>query len=249
MKGDVYMQKKWWCSLLVFIALVSFLHNHAAAATTKYQVEINKTTNKLILFKDGVVYKKYRVATGRTKKLTPEGTFTMVVKVNKPSWKGIPGGSPKNPLGEKWMGLSVNGDRGRTYGIHGTNQPSSIGKHITHGCIRMAKKNLLELYHTINEGTPVWIHRGKSTGEWKGDPSEGIQSTTGKIRVTATIANVRTGPSLGSFVIKKERFGAVLELIGFVQDWYQVELENGRIGFIHNSVVEVERDKHNNTVK
>ena len=101
--------------------------------------KINKSTNTLYLYKDGTLEKTYPVATGRTDELTPEGTFTMVVKINKPGWKNIPGGDPKNPLGDKWLGISVNEDNGRTYGIHGTNQPESIGSHASSGCVRDEK--------------------------------------------------------------------------------------------------------------
>lgn len=213
-----------------------FLFSTAGAAAN-YQVEIDKTNNKLYLYQDGVLTKTYRVATGRTEDLTPEGTFTMVVKINKPGWKNIPGGHPDNPLGDKWMGLSVNGDNGRTYGIHGTNKPESIGTHASSGCVRMLKDDLIELYNTIPEGTPVWIHKGPSKGKWEGDPSYAVQPTTGKVKVVVNLANVRTGPSLGAFIIQQEKTGTILELTGFVKDWYQVKLSSGKVGFIHKSTV------------
>ena len=58
--------------------------------------------------------------------------------------KNIPG-SPKNPLGSRWMGFNARGTDGSKYGIHGTNQPSSIGKYISQGCIRM-KKTMWSIY-------------------------------------------------------------------------------------------------------
>jgi hypothetical protein len=48
------------------------------------------------------------------------------------------------------MGLSVQG-----YGIHGTNEPNSIGKAASHGCIRMAKADLEEFYELVAEGDTV----------------------------------------------------------------------------------------------
>ncbi len=228
---------KWFVPTLVAIAVVFGFYYTTSGAAPNYQVEIDKTNNKLHLYKDGELKKTYPVATGRTEELTPEGTFTMVVKINKPGWKNIPGGDPNNPLGEKWMGMSVNGDNGRTYGIHGTNKPESIGTHASSGCVRMKKEDLIELYNTIPEGTPVWIHKGASNGKWSGDPSFAVQPTEGKVKVTVNLANVRTGPSIGAFIIQQEKTGIVLELTGFVKDWYQVKLENGKIGFIHNSTV------------
>jgi len=60
----------------------------------------------------------------------------------------LPG--PHNPVGTRWMGLSKAG-----YGIHGTNEPMSIGKAASHGCIRMAKADLEELYPLVSEGDTV----------------------------------------------------------------------------------------------
>ena len=57
---------------------------------------------------------------------------------------------PDNPVGTRWMGLSIHG-----YGIHGTNVPRSIGKPSSHGCIRMAKQDLEELYAQVAVGDTV----------------------------------------------------------------------------------------------
>ena len=84
---------------------------------------VNKKTNKLAYFSDGKLVKTFPVATGKSKELTPEGSFKMVVKVkNRPYYKEkIPGGDPANPLGDRWLGLEVNGTYGTTYAIHGNN--------------------------------------------------------------------------------------------------------------------------------
>ncbi|SFX72620.1 SH3 domain-containing protein [Thermoactinomyces sp. DSM 45891] len=207
----------------------------AQASTHEYQVEINKKTNKLYLYQDGRVTKTYPVATGRTKDLTPEGTFTMVVKIVAPGWKGIPGGVPENPLGKRWMGISVKGDSGRIYGVHGTNQPASIGSNASSGCVRMGEENLLELYQLIPEGTPIWIHSGKSTNKWLGDSSYAVQPSTGQLKVKGNKVNIRTGPSTGAFTIEQVNNGLVLENTGYVKDWYQVRLQSGKFGFINSS--------------
>jgi lipoprotein-anchoring transpeptidase ErfK/SrfK len=66
----------------------------------------------------------------------------------------IPGGSPRNPMGAAAMGL----DRGN-YAIHGTNEPSSIGRFVSHGCIRMYNEDVLDLYHRAPVGTEVVVLR------------------------------------------------------------------------------------------
>ncbi|WP_124728091.1 SH3 domain-containing protein [Staphylospora marina] len=218
-----------------------------AAAFVDYKIEINKRTNKLYLYKNGSVVKVYPVATGRTSSLTPEGTFPIVVKIVKPGWKGIPGGHPNNPLGERWNGLSVRGDNGRTYGIHGTNDPSSIGKHASSGCVRMHNNHVIELYNTIHEGTAVWIHSGTSNNKWRGDSRVGLKPASGQVKITADNVNARTGPSTGSFVITQLRKGTVLPLIGTSGDWYQVLLSNGRKAFVHKPLASTNTGSAPNT--
>jgi lipoprotein-anchoring transpeptidase ErfK/SrfK len=66
----------------------------------------------------------------------------------------IPGGSPRNPMGTAAMGL----DRGN-YAIHGTNNPSSIGGFVSHGCIRMYNADIMDLYRRAPVGTEVIVLR------------------------------------------------------------------------------------------
>ncbi|MGA8944298.1 MAG: SH3 domain-containing protein [Thermoactinomyces sp.] len=228
---------KWVFTSILAIVLVFGTYFGTVKASTNYQIEINKSTNKLYLYKEGLLQKIYSVAVSPDDELTPEGTFVIAVKINKPGWKDIPGGSPQNPLGDKWLGFSVNGDNGRTYGIHGTNEPESIGRPISSGCIRMKNNDIHYLFKIIPEGTPIWIHSGKSTGKWNGDPSFTVQPLRGQLRVTVNLANIRTGPSLGAFIIQQAETGTILEMTGFIKEWYQIETPDGKTGFIHESTV------------
>jgi len=77
------------------------------------------------------------------------------VKRDKPSMPDvIPGGSPRNPMGAAALGL----DRGN-YAIHGTNDPSSIGGFVSHGCIRMHNEDVLDLYRRVPLGSEVFVLR------------------------------------------------------------------------------------------
>ncbi len=124
-----------------------------------YYLEINKSKNILSIFDDKKLVRTFEVATGKDINLTPAGTFKIVNKVKDPwySPKGIPGGTPQNPLGTRWLGLDVPNTNGIIYGIHGTNDPSSIGKHVTLGCIRMNNKDVQWLYEQMPIGTKVII--------------------------------------------------------------------------------------------
>ncbi|MBF0544732.1 MAG: L,D-transpeptidase [Candidatus Riflebacteria bacterium] len=85
---------------------------------------------------------------------TPEGTFRIASKAVNPSYKGIPGGAPNNPVGTRWMGLNT---WGGSIAMHGTNNPSSIGTRASHGCIRMYTKDAEELYPLVKMSDPVII--------------------------------------------------------------------------------------------
>jgi lipoprotein-anchoring transpeptidase ErfK/SrfK len=61
-------------------------------------------------------------------------------------------GGPGNPLGARSMYLA-----GTVYRIHGTNQPSSIGKRVSSGCIRMVNEDVIDLYSRVNVGTKVVV--------------------------------------------------------------------------------------------
>ena len=66
----------------------------------------------------------------------------------------IPGGSPQNPMGVAAMTLA-----GTDYAIHGTNEPSKIGRFVSHGCIRMLNADVTDLFARVGVGTPVVVTR------------------------------------------------------------------------------------------
>jgi len=125
---------------------------------------INRETNRLTLFHpDNTVWRTFPVATGQAIYPTPTGRFSIVVKQMNPWWypptndawaaglSPVPPG-PNNPLGTRWMGLSAPG-----VGIHGTDEPSSIGWNASHGCIRMQVVDSEWLYGHVRVGTTVFI--------------------------------------------------------------------------------------------
>ena len=121
--------------------------------------------------------KVYSVAVGAAVSPSPSGTLKIVNKVIGPTYyhqgKVIPPGK-SNPLGDRWMGLSQKG-----YGIHGTNVPSSIGKAASHGCIRMGKHDVEELFNLARVGDAVEIH-GERDAKWR--PSSAGDAGSGATR-------------------------------------------------------------------
>lgn len=168
--------KKLFVSLLALVLLVLSVGGmQSKAATSNQWLIINKSTNKLAFFENGKLVKEFNVATGRSPSYTPEGTFNIVNKIkNRPYYsKNIPGGSPKNPLGDRWFGIEARGTYGNTYGIHGTNNESSIGKYASSGCVRMHNKDVRWLFERVKVPTKVTI------GYFKAQSFEDISKKSG----------------------------------------------------------------------
>ncbi|MFC7372797.1 L,D-transpeptidase [Fictibacillus iocasae] len=109
-----------------------------------YEIFVSLSRHSLALTRDGKVIKRYPVGVGKMLTPTPHGTHTIINKAP----------NPGGPYGAMWMGLSE-----PHYGIHGTNNPSSIGKNVSKGCIRMQNKDVLELSKIVPIGTKVYINK------------------------------------------------------------------------------------------
>jgi len=111
-----------------------------------YKIVVDTNMRKMSLFKNGKLFKTYKVAVGKPSTPSPKGTFKIVNRAI----------NPKGPFGVRWLGLSAPGG---DYGIHGTNNPASIGKAVSNGCIRMYNKDVLELDSLVSIGTEISIYR------------------------------------------------------------------------------------------
>ena len=110
---------------------------------------------QLALIDGGQIVKIYPIAVGANGTPSPAGDFTIISRVTDPSWthKGkVVGPGKSNPVGSRWMGLNLKG-----YGIHGTNAPRSIGRAASHGCFRMGKKDVEELFKLVRVGDMVAV--------------------------------------------------------------------------------------------
>ncbi len=112
------------------------------ADSIPYTIEISIANRILVLKDKGVVVKSYPIAVGRMLYETPVGDFIIVNR------QPNPGG----PFGALWLSLSK-----LSYGIHGTNDPSSIGNAVSKGCVRMNNQDVLELASIVPNGTLVLI--------------------------------------------------------------------------------------------
>lgn len=137
----------------------NYTYVSSESGTVGNLIIINSRNNTLRYYINGSLVGSYACATGKSSTPTPTGKFSVYNKiVNRPYYKeNIPGGASNNPLGKRWMGLDCYGTQGTTYAIHGTNNESSIGKNVSHGCIRMHNADVESLYEIVPIGTTVII--------------------------------------------------------------------------------------------
>ncbi|MBS1883350.1 MAG: L,D-transpeptidase/peptidoglycan binding protein [Actinobacteria bacterium] len=124
---------------------------------------LDRGTFTLRLWKDLELAETYTVAVGQEGLETPEGLYEIQVKEENPIWyvpesdwagdlagQTIPPG-PSNPIKARWMAIYEGA------GIHGTEETSSLGSAVSHGCVRMAIPDVEALYDQVEVGTPIFI--------------------------------------------------------------------------------------------
>ncbi|MBN9671117.1 L,D-transpeptidase [Roseibium aggregatum] len=126
-------------------------------------IVIKNSEKRLYLVLRGKRAIRYKVAVGKRRKAWT-GQAEITAKYVKPAWSPsaevrrdfphlpsvIEGGASNNPMGVAAMTLS-NGN----YAIHGTNRPGSIGRAVSYGCIRMANRDIQDLFQRVKVRTPV----------------------------------------------------------------------------------------------
>ncbi len=173
-KKKKYLKRKWKKRVVAKHKRYKKIHKKAKSRVIKRVVKKRKKIKDLIVirtakrilefYKNGKWYKNYKIAVGKDG-WRVYGKFWIRKKVKWPDWRPtkrileenpnlpqiVPGGS-KNPLGARALYLGYSAIR-----IHGTNNPKSIGKAVSHGCFRMKNKDVIELYNLVKIGTPVYI--------------------------------------------------------------------------------------------
>lgn len=109
-----------------------------------YKIIVDLDDKILYLYKNNILIETYPICIGKPSTPSPKGTFKIINKAI----------NPGGPFGIRWLGLNAPfGD----YGIHGTNNPSSIGKELSNGCIRLNNKDIFELSNIVPINTDVII--------------------------------------------------------------------------------------------
>jgi lipoprotein-anchoring transpeptidase ErfK/SrfK len=129
-----------------------------------WYVVVDRPRFRLTVYEHLNVKKTYKVAVGQVGLETPAGLYHVQNKAINPAWhvphsawagdmagKVIPGDDPENPIKARWLGIFDGA------GIHGTDNISSLGSAASHGCIRMAIPDVIEVYDEVPVGAPVFI--------------------------------------------------------------------------------------------
>lgn len=130
------------------------------------KLEVDKSRKSVrVLTPDGKVLAMYPASVGSEEKPAPSGALKVVRVARSPTYtynpefkfRGVkadrelkiaPG--PNNPVGSVWIALNE-----KSYGIHGTAEPSKVGKAESHGCVRLTNWDALALAKMVKKGTPV----------------------------------------------------------------------------------------------
>jgi len=130
-----------------------------ATAVRRYRVEyrivVDLSDRRITVFRGGEILLRTRTAVGRSQTPTPTGSFYVNQRLLAPD--------PAGPWGPGGIGISAFSPvltgwaQGGPIGIHGTNQPHTIGLAASNGCLRIPNTILSKLIYVIPDGTPVRI--------------------------------------------------------------------------------------------
>ena len=124
-------------------------------STTRYRIEVDRAAHRLTLWRGCDRVERFPVAVGKPGTPTPSGTFYLDDLMKPPT--------PDTVYGAYAYGLSgysaaiTNWRWGGVIGLHGTNDPSSIGRSVSHGCVRMRNADISRLVRILPLGTPITI--------------------------------------------------------------------------------------------
>ena len=128
-----------------------------------FKILVERGTCQIFLMDSEGIFKRYHTGLGMPGHETTLGKYTIGSKQKDPTWYPasggvVPPGDPNNELGTRWMPM-VPAEEGlpTDLGIHGTIAPETIGQYKSHGCPRMRKADVEELYDLVVRSTPVEV--------------------------------------------------------------------------------------------
>jgi lipoprotein-anchoring transpeptidase ErfK/SrfK len=139
----------------MLMATAEVLAQENSARPTR-RILVSIPDRKLAVMEADRVVKVFATAVGAPATPSPSGIYRIVASIPDPTWYGkgkVIGPGKNNPIGTRWLGLDLKG-----YGIHGTNNPASIGHNASHGCVRMRNHDVEELFGMVRIGDRVELY-------------------------------------------------------------------------------------------
>lgn len=150
--------------------------NSAPDTSPDRRLVLDRRQRQLLVLEGGQARRRFPVGVGRPGWETPVGQFSVIELAVDPTWehpatgRRIPPG-PGNPLGSRWIGfhrdckgrVGFNGSERLVVkgcvsaGFHGTPQRDSVGRAVSHGCVRLLDEHVRELFELVQLGTPVTV--------------------------------------------------------------------------------------------
>ena len=139
--------------------------SEASLATPVARIEVDKSQQQVRALDDGgKQVAVYPATVGSQERPAPDGTWAVTAVVRSPTYTYDPARltfgrstgkltiapGPNNPVGSTWIGLTK-----ETYGLHGTPDPTLVGKVASHGCVRLTNWDARQLASAVKKGIPV----------------------------------------------------------------------------------------------
>jgi L,D-transpeptidase ErfK/SrfK len=151
-----------WLLLAALLALVFAIGAQAQSAPGALSapgparwILVSIPDRELAVLEGDTVIQTFPVSVGAAESPSPTGDFRIINRVTNPTYYHphvvIPAGRD-NPIGPRWIGLNR-----KSYGIHGTNEPGSVGRAASHGCIRLRNRDIKLLFAMVRTGDEVEI--------------------------------------------------------------------------------------------
>ena len=125
-------------------------------AWNPYSLRVTLHAHELVVLGRGREMARYPAGVGRSVLPTPRGHYYIVELLKQPDPHGLYGPYAFGTSAFSHVLYSFGGGPGQV-GIHGTNDPSSIGRSVSHGCIRLRNADIIRLAHELPLGTPVTV--------------------------------------------------------------------------------------------
>ena len=138
---------------------------------------LHRSRRQLLLLEQGKLLVRYPVAVGMAGWDTPAGRYQVLEKRQNPIWihpesgELVAAGDPGNPLGSRWIGFyrdclgrsGFDGERSldiegcTSSGFHGTPHRWTVGRAVSHGCVRLFDEHIRDLFEKVQRGTPITV--------------------------------------------------------------------------------------------